>query len=410
LQTACPHCDHFVELTPLGPEEAARCPYCKTTLQQGTAQRNQTIIASCIAGIIAMICSLLFPFISLNTQGFSQSVTLLQAGEILLQFKEPLLAALFNLTTIGIPLLLLFLLIPLHTKLFDVLPYQFQKPLLKFTLGLQPWIMSEIFLIGVLVSLVKITSMADVEMGMSFWAFCMFVALFIYSINLVDKHHLWNRVKPTRPIKISSLYKRAIDHDINACSKCHVLHDAEKCPRCGHAAFNRQPESMQRVIALLLTATIMYIPANFLPILTSETLYQVTESTIMGGVIILWKQESYPIASIIFIASILIPLLKILLLGWLCLVVKGYTAVSKNSHTKIYHMIELIGKWSMLDIFVVAISVALVQLGQLMTVTPGPGALFFAGVVIASMLAAQQFDSRLLWDEYYKKKNHDKKS
>jgi paraquat-inducible protein A len=410
LQTACPHCDHFVELEPLGPKEAARCPFCKTILQQGSDHRNQTIIACSIAAIAAMICSLLFPFISLNTQGFSQSVTLLQAGEILLQFKEPLLAALFNLTTIGIPLLLLVLLIPLHTSLFDVLPNQIQKPLLKFTLGLQPWIMSEIFLIGVLVSLVKITSMADVDMGMSFWAFCMFVVLFIYCMNRVDKHHLWNRVKPYRAIKISSLYKRAIDHDINACTKCHVLHDAEHCPRCGHPAFIRQPDSMQRVMALLLTASIMYIPANFLPILTSETLYQVTESTIMGGVIILWKQESYPIASIIFIASILIPLLKILLLGWLCLVVKGYTAVSKKGHTKVYHMIELIGKWSMLDIFVVAISVALVQLGQLMTVTPGPGALFFAGVVIASMLAAQQFDSRLLWDEYYKNKNHDKKS
>jgi paraquat-inducible protein A len=145
-------------------------------------------------------------------------------------------------------------------------------------------------------------------------------------------------------------------------------------------------------------AVVLYIPANVLPIMTVVELGTVTENTIVSGMITFWKTGAYPIAIVIFTASILIPLLKIVSLTWLCLAASGKVKASPALLAKIYWFTELMGRWSMVDIFVVGILVALVQLGNYMTITPGAGALAFAGVVILTMCAAMCFDPKLLWD------------
>ena len=151
-------------------------------------------------------------------------------------------------------------------------------------------------------------------------------------------------------------------------------------------------------MALMLAAAALYIPANILPVMTVTELGDVDETTIMKGMISFWKSGAYPIALVIFTASILIPLLKIVALSWLCLAASGKLHPSPAMLGRVYWFTELLGRWSMIDIFVVGILVALVQLGNYMTITPGPGALAFAGVVILTMFAAMSFDPRLLWD------------
>ncbi len=151
-------------------------------------------------------------------------------------------------------------------------------------------------------------------------------------------------------------------------------------------------------MALMLAAAALYIPANFLPIMTVVELGIVTENTIITGMLTFWRQQAYPIAIVIFVASILIPLLKIVALSWLCLAASGRLNPSPGMLGKIYWFTELLGRWSMVDIFVVGILVALVQLGNYMTITAGPGALAFAGVVVLTMFAAMSFEPRLLWD------------
>jgi len=148
----------------------------------------------------------------------------------------------------------------------------------------------------------------------------------------------------------------------------------------------------------MLAAAALYIPANILPIMTVVELGDVTENTIVGGMMSFWKSGAYPIAIVIFTASILIPLLKMVSLTWLCLAASGKLHPSPGMLGKLYWFTELLGRWSMVDIFVVGILVALVQLGNYMTITPGPGALAFAGVVVITMFAAMSFDPRLLWD------------
>lgn len=148
----------------------------------------------------------------------------------------------------------------------------------------------------------------------------------------------------------------------------------------------------------MLAAAALYIPANILPVMTVTELGDVDATTITAGMIRFWRSGAYPIALVIFTASIMIPLLKIVALSWLCLAASGKLHPSPAMLGRVYWFTELLGRWSMIDIFVVGILVALVQLGNYMTITPGPGALAFAGVVVLTMFAAMSFDPRLLWD------------
>jgi len=183
------------------------------------------------------------------------------------------------------------------------------------------------------------------------------------------------------------------------CPVCLTLNPMSqpRCRTCGRHLHLIKSKSIQHTIALLLTSIILYIPANLLPMMYTNWLGQQTTSTIMGGVISLWEPGTYPIAIVIFVASILVPIGKILALSWLCLSVTIKKSDSRRINLELYRFTELIGRWSMVDVFAVAILAALVQMGQVMSVYPGTAALAFAGMVITTMLAAMTFDPRLMW-------------
>ncbi len=142
----------------------------------------------------------------------------------------------------------------------------------------------------------------------------------------------------------------------------------------------------------------MYIPANVYPIMTTTSLGQSSPSTIVGGVVELIQMGSWPVAVIIFIASVIVPVGKLVALAWLCLVVRRSSELNAATRTRLYRLTEFIGRWSMIDVFVVAILVALIRAGSLMSIEPGPAALAFGAVVVITMVAAMTFDPRLLWD------------
>ncbi len=201
---------------------------------------------------------------------------------------------------------------------------------------------------------------------------------------------------------MSEKFVRAASHGLAGCHSCGKVAAVKlgNCPRCGSTLHLRKPDSITRTVALMLAAAILYIPANMLPIMTITELGDVSENTIVGGMLTFWRSRAYPIAIVIFTASILIPFLKIIALTWLCLAATGKLHPSPAMLGKIYWFTELLGRWSMVDIFVVGILVALVQLGNYMTITVGPGALAFSGVVVLTMFAAMSFDPRLLWDRF----------
>ncbi len=186
-----------------------------------------------------------------------------------------------------------------------------------------------------------------------------------------------------------------------SCHICAKLSPASvhHCPLCGAALHLRVTDSLQRTIALVITAIILYIPANVLPIMTTTQLGTPEDSTILGGVVLLIHHGSYPIAAVIFIASVLVPTGKLMAICLLVWSVKRGQKTSLVQRTKLYRVTEFVGKWSMTDVFVVAVLVALIQLGGLLNITAGPAAIAFGGVVIVTMLAAETFDPRLIWDQ-----------
>lgn len=173
---------------------------------------------------------------------------------------------------------------------------------------------------------------------------------------------------------------------------------AGHCPRCGESLAWRREDALQRTAAFLLAAAILYVPANLLPVLETTALGSQQDDTILSGVVFLYQSGSWPLAVIVFIASIVIPIGKIVALALVLFAVHRRTARDARRHTRLYRTVEIIGRWSMLDVFVDTFVVALVQLSPLMSVRPGPGVLYFMGVVVLTMLAARSFDSRLVWD------------
>lgn len=170
------------------------------------------------------------------------------------------------------------------------------------------------------------------------------------------------------------------------------------CPRCGAELAWRRHNSIQRTWALVIAAAICYIPANVLPVLSTTTLGSSEADTIMGGVVFLYTSGSWPLALIVLIASVMVPLGKLVALIYLLITVQRGSITSNHERTRLYRLVEFIGRWSMLDVFVDTFTVALVQLQPLMSVAPGPGVLFFAAVVVLTMIAAESFDPRLIWD------------
>ena len=199
---------------------------------------------------------------------------------------------------------------------------------------------------------------------------------------------------------------RAIDQGMGSCPLCgqlvKVSISEEKqialCPRCGSEVRARRHESIQQTWALVLASIIFYIPANLLPMMHVMSFAGTESDTIMSGVIYFVQSGSYLIAFVIFVASIVVPIGKLIILVYLLLSVKKGMCTNQKRRKKLYHLTELVGRWSMVDVYVVSIMVALVHFGGMTKIEAGLGADFFLLVVIATMLAAMRFDPRLIWD------------
>jgi paraquat-inducible protein A len=183
------------------------------------------------------------------------------------------------------------------------------------------------------------------------------------------------------------------------CHTCGRLEAVEShhCPVCRAPLHLRKPASLERTVALTIGAALLYLPANLLPVLSVESSIKGgQQNTILSGVVQFWEDGDYPVALIIFTASVVIPILKVLAIIALCVAVRS--GRSPKTMTRLYRATEYVGRWSMVDVFVVAILVGVVQLGSVLRIEPGAGAFAFAGVVVLTMLAAHSFDPRLIWD------------
>jgi paraquat-inducible protein A len=196
----------------------------------------------------------------------------------------------------------------------------------------------------------------------------------------------------------------AMQHGLQSCDVCGLLSrpapgaEEGRCPRCGEELVFRKPGSIERTWAYLIAAAICYVPANVLPVLTTTTVAGPESDTILQGVVLLWSPTGWPLSLIVLFASIMIPSAKIVALAYLLITVQRGSVENNEQRVRVYRLIEFIGRWSMVDVFVDAFTAALVQLQPLMSVAPAPGLFFFAAVVVLTMVAVESFDPRLIWD------------
>ena len=233
-----------------------------------------------------------------------------------------------------------------------------------------------------------------------------------------DRREVWERIewaeagarraaageRTGRGDVVSATAVTAMQQGLQSCEACGLLsrpapgEDEGRCPRCDEELDFRKPDSLQRTWAFLIAAAICYIPANLLPVLTTTTAAGAESDTILQGVVLLWSPTGWPLSLIVLFASIMIPSAKILALAYLLITVQRGSIENNEQRIRLYRMVEFIGRWSMVDVFVDTFTAALVQLQPLMSVEPAPGLFFFAAVVVLTMLAVESFDPRLIWD------------
>ncbi|MGE6606870.1 PqiA/YebS family transporter subunit [Halomonas sp. NPDC076908] len=401
---ACHECDWVSALPPLNSGEKASCPRCSHVLVKRHRFPAQRSMALAIAALTALVLAISFPFISFSVSGIGNRIELSQTATTLIGFHQPLVAIAVIMTIVVLPAVYLLGVIWLQFGLLRDRPLPYSRDIARTLAHLIPWMMADVFIIGALVSLIKIVGIAQIELGISFWAFCAFAVLLLMTTQSIDADWMWFSLEgePLAP-EGTQTGRPAAEQNLTGCPTCGLINRLSDqgrgyCSRCHEKLHQRLPHSLQRTWALLGASAIMYIPANVYPIMTTTSLGHSSPSTIIGGVVQLIQMGSWPIAAVIFIASVIVPVGKLVALTWLCIVVRRSNVLNANSRTRLYRLTEFIGRWSMVDVFVVAILVALIRAGSLMSITPGPAALAFGCVVVLTMLAAMTFDPRLIWD------------
>ncbi|WP_285128176.1 membrane integrity-associated transporter subunit PqiA [Leclercia adecarboxylata] len=395
----CSQCDMLVALPVLEHGHKAACPRCGTTLTTKWDAPRQRPTAYAIAALFMLFLSNLFPFIYMKVGGITSEVHLLEIPGVMFSEDYASLGTFFMLFVQIVPAFCLMVILLLVNRV--QMPMALKIRLARILFQLKSWGMAEIFLAGILVSFVKLMAYGDVGIGLSFIPWCLYCVLQLRAFQCVDRRWAWDDIAPA-PVLPQTLKVGVpgIHQNLRLCSCCTAIlpADQEICPRCETKGHVRRKNSLQWTMALLVTSIMLYLPANILPIMITNLLGDEMPSTIMAGVILLWGEGSYPVALVIFIASIMVPTLKMIAIAWLCWDAKGHGKRDSERMHLIYEVVEFVGRWSMIDVFVIAVLSALVRIGGLMSIYPAIGALMFALVVIMTMFAAMTFDPRLSWD------------
>jgi paraquat-inducible protein A len=445
---ACHECDLLQRERPLPVNGVLRCCRCGAALYRRQSGGLDRALAYALAALVLFVLANAFPIVGLSVNGDLVETTLFGSVHVLYRDGMWPLAALIFVTTLLMPMLqaagIVWLLLPLR---LGRRPYRAELVFRMLHVA-QSWGMTEVLILGLLVALVKLAHIASVVPDTALWSFGALMLLLAAAAAAFDPRDLWARLEgppdvaprgvasgvsagaspaasadasagvsapaastsarssssPLFPARTAAGCLRCVCHDCGLMSAplagalAGAHHHDLRCTRCGSRLHLRKPNSLARTWALLFAALVLYLPANLLPVMHTSSLFGAQKDTIMSGVVYLWTSGSWPLAVLVFIASIAVPMLKILAIAFLA----GSANLRSRWHpvqrARIYRIVELVGRWSMLDIYVIAILTALVQFNALATITAGPAAIAFGAVVVLTMFAAMSFDPRLTWD------------
>ncbi len=401
----CGSCDLLQAEPRLLGGDRAHCVRCGEMLQRGRPQSLDRTLALTLSAAILLGVANLLPFLSFEFQGRSSSNFILSGVFQLWRTGFGVVAAVVFFTTVVAPLVylggMLYVLVPL---------WRGQRPpalgpIFRWLIELRPWAMLEVYLLGVCVAVVKLGQLATIVPDPALFAFVALILIWAAAAASLDPRMVWNALPArSRPSGVS-LRGPELANSLR-CQSCALLvQDTSPaapaglgCPRCGARLERRKPGSLSRTWALLIAAAILYLPANLYPVLDVQILGQSEADTIYSGVVSLVGAGMWEIGALVFFASIVVPLAKLLGLGFLLASVQLRSSWNPRARTRFYRVIASVGRWSFIDTFMISILVALVQLGSLATIDAGFGATCFAAVIVLTMFAAGSFDPRLVWD------------
>jgi paraquat-inducible protein A len=395
----CHECGLRCRIGALPSGVTASCTRCGATLLKIVPDSLDRSLALTVTGLVLIVFANTLPFMSLSIQGRVQEADLVTGCLALLEQGLWSLAAFVAFTTIVAPS------IKLAATLYVLLGLKLPRPLpglplvFRWLEKLHPWSMIEVYLLGVFVAYVKLVDLATIEIGPAFWSLVALMVLMIGIDLCLNSELVWREMERRGLVRLPDA---AGEGPFVLCESCGLLGAAgphgSPCVRCGAARHARKPESISRTWALTLTALILYIPANQFPIMTVVSFGSGESDTIISGVKHLFQAGMWPLALLVFFASIAVPVLKVAGIALLLFTTQRRSHWRLRDRTLLYRVVESVGRWSMIDIFMLSILAGLVRLGSIATIEPGVGAISFAGVVITTMFAASSFDPRLMWD------------
>jgi paraquat-inducible protein A len=418
---ACLDCDLLQRIPALPTGATARCRRCGHTMAFSRPDSLDRTLALTLAAAIVLIIANVSPLMGLSVSGRQASTTILGGAMEMWLRGQQITAMLVVFCTVVAPAIHIGIMSTILLAVRRTPAPWWVGTLLRWSEWYQPWGMVEVMMLGILVALIKIAELATVIPGIGIFAAGALVALIAAMTVSFDPREVWQRVEwangemPPRlsgsqsAIPAESASKSAgmltgIKLGLVSCESCGLLsrpadmNEPGQCPRCGEELALRKHNTIQRTWAFIIAALICYIPANLLPVMVTTTLVYAEDDTIISGVVLLYKTGSWHLALIVLIASVVIPLAKIMALAYLLITVQHRSIKERNERLRLYRLVEFVGRWSMLDVFVVTFTVALIQIEPLMSIKPGAGVLFFAAVVVLTMIGAENFDPRLIWD------------
>ncbi|WP_339057896.1 membrane integrity lipid transport subunit YebS [Candidatus Regiella endosymbiont of Tuberolachnus salignus] len=393
----CIQCDLLFNLPILHKKQRAYCPRCRAKIAMGQDWSLNRLMVIVIAMLVLMPFAFCSPLISIRLLGTWIDASLFSGIWQISRQGDPFTASMVAFCTVGAPLILSFSL--LYLTLGSRMGLNL-RPVLLMLEQLKEWVMLDIYLIGIIVTCIKVNEYAEISAGVGLIAYLFLTLLTLLILIHLNVEQLWQRFYPQPSFSLGCyemMQKLLVCHHCHysgypdqrqCCTRCH-LHLQRRCHHC-----------LQKTWAALIAAMLLLLPANLLPMSVVYANGMRIEDTLFSGVVSLASAGHFSIAAIVFIASVLVPLSKIIILLTLLLSIHLKTQHSLKTRIRLLRIITWIGRWSMLDLFVIALMMSLINRDQIIVFTMGPAAFYFGAAVILTILAVEWLDSRLIWDEH----------
>lgn len=388
----CVECDIVFLIPTMSVGRNAYCPRCRAQVSQARDWPFARLVCLALLMLVMMPLAWTLPLLQIRLLGMPIAANVMTGIMHMLQQGDLVTAVMIAFCVIGTPLALCLAIC--YLAIGERFGFNL-RPVLLLLKKTKEWIMFDIYLLGVAVAAIKVQDYADLFAGYGLVAFISLTLLYTLLIIHLNLEQLWRKFYPQPHQCLNA-------EQVLCCLYCHyngTANQQDLCPRC-HLPFNkRQPNSLQKTWAALISSIILLVPANFLPISIIYVSGSKQEDTLFTGIISL-ASGNIPIAIVVFIASIFVPIFKVIVMLTLLLSIHCKSEQGLKTRIRLLRAVRWIGRWSMLDLFVISLTMSLVDRSQLLAFTMGPAAVYFGAAVFLTLLSVEWLDSRLLWDAH----------